>query len=238
MSDAVAHLLSGLTATPLFGLAVTLGTYLLAVAVYRRLHGNPWANPVLWSVVMVIALLLVLDVPYPQYFSSAQFIHFLLGPAVVALAWPLWVRRQMLMHNIRALMVAAVVGLATGCGLAVLLGWALGLPQDILRSIVAKALTAPVAMGIAESIAGVPALAAVSVLLTGLIGAIGSYYVFKVVGTPSQAAQGFALGAQSHGIGTALALHNHPEAGAYAGLAMGIQALLGALLIPLLAALF
>lgn len=238
VSDFVA-LFTYLSSTPLFGLTVTLVAYVLAMAVYRGLKSNPWANPVLWSVLPLVLLLLASGMPYPQYFSGAQFIHFLLGPAVVALAWPLWVRRLMLVRNLRALLIAALTGLLAGCGLAVLMGWLLGLPPDVTRSLASKAITAPVAMGIAQSIGGVPELAAIFVLMTGLVGAIGGHYIFAAVGMRCNwPAQGFALGAQCHGFGTARALHVNVEAGAYAGLALGLQALLGAVLIPLVAALF
>jgi hypothetical protein len=83
-----------LSTTPLFGLTATLVVYLLAHALYTRWQQAPWANPVFWSVVTLAALLTLTGVPYPSYFSGAQFIHFLLGPAVVALAWPLWQRRE------------------------------------------------------------------------------------------------------------------------------------------------
>ncbi|MGD9587147.1 MAG: LrgB family protein [Brachymonas sp.] len=227
-----------LSSTPLFGLTATLGAYVLASAVYARLDANPWANPVLWSVVVLILLLLVTHTPYPRYFAGAQFIHFLLGPAVVALAWPLWLRREVLLRHIRTLLTAAVLGGIAGCGSAVLMGWAMGLPPDLLRSLSPKAITAPVAMGIAQSIHGVPELTAVFVLITGLIGAIGGSYVLNAIGARGWAVRGFALGAQSHGFGTARAIYVHPEAGAFAGLALGMQALIGSILIPLIAAFF
>ena len=82
-----------LSATPLFGLTATLVVYVLAQAAYAQWNQAAWANPVLWSVVVLASLLSLSGVDYPSYFSGAQFIHFLLGPAVVALAWPLWERR-------------------------------------------------------------------------------------------------------------------------------------------------
>jgi putative effector of murein hydrolase len=227
-----------LSSTPLFGLAATLSAYILAVTLYARLNYNPWANPVLWSVVTLVTLLLLTGTPYPRYFSGAQFIHFLLGPAVVALAWPLWVRRQVLARHARPLLLAAVIGGAVGSGSAIALGWLLGLPPSVLLSLAPKAITAPVAMGIAQSIHGIPELAAIFVLTTGLIGAILGSYVFRLMGEQYWPVQGFALGTQAHGFGTARALQVNAEGGAYAGLALGLQALLGSLLIPLLTTLF
>ena len=224
-----------LSATPLFGLTATLCAYVLAQTVYQRLNHAAWANPVLWTVLALAGLLAATDTPYPRYFSGAQFIHFLLGPAVVALGWPLWQRRAQLRQRGMALLAAALAGGATAAGSAVAIGWALGLPDEVLRSLAPKSVTAPVAMGIAEQLGGIPALAAALAVITGLVGAISATYLFDRLGIRGHAVRGFALGTTSHGIGAARAMQVHPDAGAYAGLALGLQVVLASLLMPLLA---
>ena len=224
-----------LSATPLFGLTITLVTYLVADAMYRRSGYAPWANPVLWTVLALATLLWVSATPYPTYFSGAQFIHFLLGPAVVALGWPLWQRRQQLRQRGVALLLASLVGGLAAASSAVAIGWALDLPQEVLRSLAPKSVTAPVAMGIAEQLGGVPALAAVMAVLTGLVGAVSGKYLLDLLRISAPEVRGFAMGTVSHGIGAARAMQVHPEAGAYAGLALGLQVLLASLLLPLLA---
>ncbi len=224
-----------LSATPLFGLTATVSIYVVAQAVYQRLDHAPWANPVLWTVVALAGLLLATGTPYPAYFSGAQFIHFLLGPAVVALGWPLWQRRAQLRQRGGALLAAALAGGVAASASAVGIGWALGLPADVLASLAPKSVTAPVAMGIAEQLGGIPALAAVLAVLTGLVGAISGKYLFDLLRIGRPMVRGFALGTASHGIGAARALQVHPDAGAYAGLALGLQAVLAALLMPMLA---
>lgn len=226
-----------LSATPLFGLTATLVVYLLAQAFYARMGSAPWANPVLWSVVTLAVLLTLTGVSYPSYFSGAQFIHFLLGPAVVALAWPLWQRRaELRARGVRVLLAALLGGAAAG-GSAVGLAWALGLPHDVVLSMAPKSVTAPVAMGIAEKIGGVPALSAVFAVITGMVGALTGKYLFDMLRVPAAGegwtARGFALGTASHGIGAARALQVNADAGAYAGLALGLQVVLAALLMPL-----
>ncbi|MDO9283892.1 MAG: LrgB family protein, partial [Aquabacterium sp.] len=114
--------------------------------------------------------------------------------------------------------------------------WALGLPVEVLRSLAPKSVTAPVAMGIAEQLGGIPALAAVLAVLTGLVGAISGKYLFDALGITRMDVRGFALGTASHGIGAARAMQVHPDAGAYAGLALGLQVVLASLLMPALAA--
>ena len=224
-----------LSTTPLFGLTATVVTYVLAHHVYLRLGQAPWANPVLWTVVTLALLLTLSRTPYPTYFSGAQFIHFLLGPAVVALAWPLWQRRQEVRQRAGPILIAALVGGAAASLSALAIGWALGLPADLLRSLAPKSVTAPVAMGIAEQLGGIPALAAVFAVLTGLVGAVSGKYLFDAMGPMAPQVRGFALGTASHGIGAARAMQEHADAGAYAGLALGVQVLLSALLMPLVA---
>ena len=223
-----------LSSTPLFGLTATLAAYVLASALYDRLDRAPWANPVLWSVICIGGVLLATGTPYPTYFAGAQFVHVLLGPAVVALAWPLWQRRVEVRRRGVALTIAALIGGAAAGGSAVALAWAFDLPVEVLRSLSSKSVTAPVAMGIAERVGGVPALAAVFAVITGLVGALLGRTVFGLLRIDSWAVRGFALGTTSHGIGAARALQVHADAGAYAGIALGLQVLLAALLIPLL----
>ena len=120
--------------------------YLLAQALYARLKQADWANPVLWSVLTLASLLSIGGVSYPSYFARAQFIHFLLGPAIVALAWPLWERRAALRQHGFALLLAALFGGAAASGSALLLGWGLALPSDVVLSLAPKSVTAPVAV--------------------------------------------------------------------------------------------
>ena len=222
-----------LSATPLFGLTATLVVYVIARAAYQRAHHAPWANPVLWSVVLLAALLTLSGTPYPTYFSGAQFIHFLLGPAVVALAWPLWQRRAELRLRVAPIAVSALAGGAAAAISAFAIGAALGLPPDVLRSLAPKSVTAPVAMGIAQQIGGIPALGAVFAVLTGLVGAVSAKYLFDALRVAAPEVRGFSIGTIAHGIGAARAMQVHPNAGAYAALALSLQVLLASLLMPL-----
>lgn len=226
-----------LASAPLFGLTSTLVTYVVMQAIYEKLDHAPWANPVLWSVVILATALAVTHTPYQSYFAGAQFVHVLLGPAVVALGWPLWQRRGELKSRGVALVLAATLGGAAAAGSAVALGWAFDLPGDVIRSLVPKSTTAPVAMGIAERVGGIPALAAVFSVLTGLTGALSGKYLFNLLGVEDWSIRGFALGTAAHGIGAARALQVHPDAGAYAGIALGLQVIIASLLLPLAAGL-
>jgi len=222
-----------LSSTPLFGLTATLCCYVMAHALYERMQRAPWANPVLWSVVLIGGVLLLTRTPYPTYFAGAQFVHVLLGPAVVALGWPLWQRRAEIRRHGGALLMAAAAGGVAAAASAVAVGWALGLPYDVLLSLAPKSVTAPVAMGIASQIGGVPALAAVLAVLTGVVGALSGRALFNAMKQPDMRVRGFALGTTSHGIGAARSMQVDANAGAYAGLALGLQAMLASVAIPL-----
>jgi predicted murein hydrolase (TIGR00659 family) len=224
-----------LASTPLLWLTVTLGAYALADALYRRLGRPALAHPVLTSVVLLVGALLVSDTPYPRYFEGAQFVHFLLGPAIVALALPLHAElrreRRRALPLTAALLAGAVVAMVSAVGVARLAGAS----RQSVVSVAPKSVTAPVAMGIAEQLGGIPSLAAALVILTGLLGAVAGPTLLRWLRVEDQAAAGFALGVASHGIGTARALEMGETAGAFAGLGMGLNAVATSLLAPLLA---
>lgn len=228
-----------LSSTPLFGLTATLLVYVMAQAFYGRMGQAAWANPVLWSVVVLALGLMLTGTAYPTYFSGAQFIHFLLGPAVVALAWPLWQRRTVLRSHWPRFAIAALAGGAAAAISATAIAWLLGLPQDVLLSLAPKSVTAPVAMGVAEKIGGIPALAAVFAVVTGMVGALSGKYLFDLLRIGKDRtgwmARGFALGTAAHGIGAARALQVDADAGAWAALALGLQVVFASVLIPLVA---
>lgn len=227
-----------LSATPLFGLTATLLVYVLGLAVYQHYDQTPWLNPVLWSIVTLGAALWWLDIPYQRYFAGAQFIHFLLGPAVVSLALPLWQRRVELRQHALALTLAALGGGAVSALSAFGLAWWLGVPEGVALSLIPKSVTAPVAMGLADGIGGIAELAAIFAVLSGLIGALLARSVFRAMGEGTSRLawmrRGFALGTVSHGIGAARAIQVSHQAGAYAGLALAAQAVLASIWIPLL----
>ncbi|MDH4180617.1 MAG: LrgB family protein [Betaproteobacteria bacterium] len=221
-----------LAATPLAGLTLTLVAYGAGYALYARSRFHPLANPVPIAVAIVVAALAASRTPYAAYFDGAQFVHFLLGPAVVGLAVPLareWPRVKRLAWPIAA---ALAAGSVVASASAVVIAWALGASPQTIASIAPKSVTAPIAMGIAESLGGLPALAAVFAVTTGVLGAVVARFVLDALRIESWAARGFALGLAAHGIGTARAFQVHAEAGAFAGLAFGLHGLVAALLLP------
>jgi predicted murein hydrolase (TIGR00659 family) len=230
----VAELWVYLAASPLLGLTLTLVVYQGAFLIYRRLKFHPLANPVLLAVAALAALLTVTGTPYRTYFDGAQFVHFLLGPATVALAIPLYAQWPKLKAMWLPLLLALLAGSLTAIFSAVLIAWLLGGSTATLLSLAPKSVTTPIAMGVAERIGGLPSLTAVLVIITGILGAVGARTLYGWLRITDPAVRGFAIGIASHGIGTARAFQVSEQAGAFAALAMGLNGLLTAVLVPLL----
>lgn len=150
----------------------TLLAYQAGHALYRRAGSHPAANPALFAIIALVALLKLTDTPFERYFDGAQFVHFLLGPATVALAAPLYAQ----MKRVRALLLPLAVALVAGClsaaFSAVEIGRALGASEAVVRSLAPKSVTTPIAMGVSEQLGGIPSLTAVMVIVTGIFGAI------------------------------------------------------------------
>jgi predicted murein hydrolase (TIGR00659 family) len=223
-----------LSGSPLLWLTATLVAYVIADAIAAACKRHPLANPVLISVILVAGVLLATGTTYPTYFAGAQFVHFLLGPATVALAVPLVRNLPHVRRTLVPMAVALLIGSLTAIVSAVLLAQAFGLGRAATLALAPKSSTAAIAMGIADKIGGDPALTAVLVILTGVTGAIVVTPLMNALRLKNYAARGFAAGLASHGIGTARAFQVSPIAGTFAGIALGLNGLLTALLVPVI----
>jgi predicted murein hydrolase (TIGR00659 family) len=227
-----------LSSEPLLWLTATLAAYAAGDALYRASGRKPWVNPVLIAVILLAGTLFISGTPYDAYFEGAKFVHFMLGPATICLAVPLYTNLRSVRKTLLPMAVALVAGSGTAILSALGIGWALGIDPDVLLSLAPKSVTAPVAMGISESIGGSPTLTAVLVILTGITGAIIATPLLNLLRIRDWRARGFATGLASHGIGTARAFQVNEEAGAFAGTGMGLNALATAILAPIIVKLF
>ena len=223
---------------PLLWLTATLAAYAVGDALFRASGRRPYVNAVLIAVLLLALLLWASGTPYPTYFEGAQFVHFLLGPATVSLALPLWEALPRLRRAALPILAALVAGSATAAASALAIAHAFGVQGETLASLAAKSATAPVAIGVAEALGGSPTLTAVLVILTGITGAIVATPLLNALRIRDWRARGLAVGVAAHGIGTARAFQVHPVAGAFAGLGMGLNAILTALIAPYVLALF
>jgi predicted murein hydrolase (TIGR00659 family) len=223
-----------LAASPLLWLTTTLAVYLAGQWLFQRSGRRAMFNPVALALALLALLLLLTGTPYATYFSGAQFIHFLLGPATVALAIPLYLQRERVRRLSLPLMAALLAGSLTAILSAMGVAWLLGGSPQTLLSLAPKSVTTPVGMGIAEKIGGLPSLTAALVILTGVVGAVTAPALLNRLRIRDDAVKGFAIGVAAHGIGTARAFQISSLAGAFAGLAIGLNALLTTMLAPLI----
>ena len=221
-----------LSATPLLGLTLTLVAYQAALWLHRKAHFHPLVNPVMLAVAMLVAVLVLTGTPYQRYFDGAQFVHFLLGPATVALAIPLHAQWPRLKAMAGPLVIALLVGSLTAALSAWAIGALMGASHESLMSLAPKSVTTPIAMAVAERLGGLPSLTAVLVIATGILGAASARFLFNWLRIEDHAVRGFAIGLASHGIGTARALQVSEQAGAFAALAMGLNGLVTAVSLP------
>lgn len=230
--------MTDLLASPLFGLTITIGIYALAQLLFVRLGSHPALHPVLISVLLIMGILWWGRIPYEDYFKGGQYLHFLLGPATVALALPLYRQWARLRPLWLPILIALLLGTTTGALSAIAIARLLGLDLATQLSLAPKSVTTPIAMGITEIIGGIPSLTAALVVITGILGALLGPWLLNRLGFVDERIKGLALGVAAHGIGTARALQLGSQMGAFAGLAMALAALASALLLPWLLGLF
>lgn len=217
---------------PLFGIGVTLGAYQLVLAGYEKTRWI-FLQPVLVSMLLVVGVLLGCGLSYAEYRKSTEIMSILLGPATVALAVPLYLNLRRIRQLFWPIFTTLVLGGVVAIGSCVLLGWWFGAEHMMLMTMAPKSVTSPIAMLVAEQIGGVAALAAVFVLITGVVGAmIGPAYLSRL-GVHSPEARGMALGMTAHAVGTSVALQESEECGAFAALAMSLMGVATAVFLPL-----
>lgn len=223
-----------LQAEPLFWLTLTVGSYLLADYIYRAFGLFPLLNPVAISILFVSGSLIIFDIDYERYFSGAKFIHFLLGPATVALAVPIYLNWKLISAKRIAIISSMILGSIFAILITAFISFIVQLDPTLAKSLLPRSVTAPIAMGVSEVIGGEPSLTAILTVMTGIVGAAFGTFLFDLFKIKNMAARGFAFGLASHGIGTARALTKDKKAGAFAALAMGLSGIATAILLPLL----
>jgi predicted murein hydrolase (TIGR00659 family) len=228
---------SALLSSHLASFALTLFVYCGCYRIYRRFGARPALNPVVSATLVLIIVLVASGVSYEEFFEGARLIHFMLGPAVVALAVPLYELSHMAREAAVPILVSIIVGALTAATSAVAIAWAFGAIPSTLLSIAPKSVTVPIAMGISEQIGGAAPLTAIFVVLTGMLGAAAAITILDLVRVRDWRARGIAIGVAAHGQGTAVAMQKDPVGGAFSGLAMGLNGLISSALLPILIAL-
>ena len=226
------NLLANLAASHLPWLVLTLVVYLASMALYKRFQCHPLLIPVFPSVIVIVYALLATDTSYATYREGVEWLSILIGPATVALAIPLYAQRARIRALWRPICVALLVGCVVALASAMGIAWALGGSWETIVSLAPKSATIPIALPMSERFGGFPSLAAVAVAVTGISGCMLAPLLMRLVRSPNPAVEGFALGLTAHAIGTARSIQINPTAGAFAALAMGLNGVLTAVLMP------
>lgn len=217
----------------IFDLALVVGTYIAATILYKKTHLSV-LHPLLTSIFVIIVILELLDIEYASFQQGSHLIHFMLGPSVVALGYVLFEQMKYLKGNVVSILTSVFVGAIVGIISVIVIGKLMGADQSLIATLQPKSVTTPIAMGISEKNGGIPSLTAVIVVAVGIFGSIVGPAVMKVLGIESRIAKGLALGASSHGVGTAAAIQLGAVEGALSGLAIGLMGIMTAILVPVI----
>ena len=223
--------MDNLAHSEIFALTLVIGTYLTSLALYKKVHIS-LLHPLLTTIFVIIVVLEVLGIQYESFQQSSHLIHFMLGPSVVALGYVLYEQIQYLKGNVVSILTSVFVGAIVGS--VIIIGKLMGADQALIATLQPKSVTTPIAMGIAEKAGGIPSLTAVIVVAVGIFGSIVGPIVMRVLGIDSHIAKGLALGASSHGVGTAAAIQIGAIEGALSGLAIGLMGIMTAVLVPVI----
>lgn len=217
----------------IFDLALVVGTYIAATILYKKTHLSV-LHPLLTSIFVIIVILEFLDIEYASFQQGSHLIHFMLGPSVVALGYVLFEQMKYLKGNVVSILTSVFVGAIVGIISVIVIGKLMGADQSLIATLQPKSVTTPIAMGISEKNGGIPSLTAVIVVAVGIFGSIVGPAVMKVLGIESRIAKGLAMGASSHGVGTAAAIQLGAVEGALSGLAIGLMGIMTAILVPVI----
>ena len=221
-----------------FTIMFVIGLYLINIKIHRWVQVpvlHSLLHPVLVTIVELVLILTALKVPYETFREGSRMIHFMLGPSVVALGYILYEQVAHLKKNAISIIFAITIGAMVGIGSIIGVGHLLGVKSSLIASLAPKSVTTPIAMELASNNGGIPGLTAVIVVCAGIIGSIIGPPIMKLMKIKSPVAKGLAMGASSHGIGTAAAIQMGAIEGALSGLAIGIMGLMTSILLPLFA---
>ncbi|WP_454633505.1 LrgB family protein [Bradyrhizobium cenepequi] len=238
MNHSIQHLWMPLSTTPLLWLVVTLAAYVIACAIQRLCRGSAFASPVLIAIVLAVVVVLATGTSYATYFAGAQFINFLLGPATIALAIPLARNARLVRENLHGIGLALLAGSVTSIASGVGIVWLLGGSREVALSMAPKSVTTPIAVAVSEQIGGVPALTAALAILGGILAAVVGQHMLHGLKVRDWRAKGLAAGLAGSGVAAAQIAARDELGAAFAALGIGLNGLLTAILVPVLASLF
>ena len=227
-----------LISSPLFGICLTLGAYAAGLQLYKRVRIS-LLHPVITASALIIAIILIFDIDLRLYQNGGSIISFMLAPATVALAVPLYRQISVLKTHAIVIISSIAVGAVVSIISTVLLARLAGLPEELILSLSPKSVTTPIAVELSERLGGLPPITALAVIFTGITGAVAGPFLLKLLRIDEPAAKGLAMGTAAHAIGTSRALEMGETEAAVSSLSIGIAGIITAVAAPfLLSALF
>ncbi|WP_226670199.1 LrgB family protein [Metabacillus litoralis] len=218
---------------PIFFIIMTITLYALMKKLYHHVK-HPMLVPIFTSSFITVCTLLIMNISYTSYMNGGRWIDELLGPAVVALAIPLYDHRVLIKKNIVSIFISVFIGSFIGIISGITMSLLVGVNKELLYSIAPKSVTTPIAMEISELLGGTPAIAAVYVMVAGISGAMMGPYVLKKIKIRNSISRGIGFGTASHGIGTARALEMGSVEGAVSSISLTISAIFTSILCPII----
>lgn len=217
---------------PFLWITLTIGVYLTGAGLQKKFR-SPLLNPLLLSIIAIILLLLIFDLPYEAYEDGGSIINLFVTPATVALAIKLEKNFIFLKENYKAILIGVFSGVLFHTLLIFLFGWLYSYDAEMVSTLFPKSITTAIAVGVSGSMEGIVSLTVAVVIFTGIIGAVIAPYVFKLAKIDDPVAQGIAIGSSAHAIGTTKAIEMGDVQGAMSGLAIVVTGIVVVLLAPL-----
>lgn len=214
-----------LTESLFFGAMLSLAAYEAGLLI-RRKFKLAVLNPLLISIISVMAVLLILNIDYEQYNAGARYIGYFLTPATVALAVPLYEQLTLLKNNFKAVAAGILSGVLASLVSVLLLAKLFGLSHEQYVTLLPKSITTAIGMGVSEELGGIVTITVAVIIITGILGNVIAEFVYKIFRIEEPVAKGLALGTASHAIGTAKAMELGQAEGAMSSLAIAVAGLL------------
>ncbi len=221
----------------LFIIISTVVLFVVLNKLYLKV-GNPFLLPILTVTIITAVILVVFQIPYETYMEGGHWISKMLGPAVVALAFPLYNQRELVFKYKYSILISVVMAMIAGLISVIVLLILFGASNTFILTALPKSLTTPVAMQVSDSINGIAPLTAVLVMVAGFTGALLGPTVFKLFKIDTAISRGVAMGSASHGVGLTRLKEYSEKDLSMGSLSMGLSAVIGAFIIPFVAILF
>ena len=223
--------MNGIFQNELVIVTFTIIIYWLAQKLQAR-TGFILLNPILITILIIIAFLMIFNIDYQTYHNGSKYIDFLLKPAVVALGVPLYKQLKVIKKQALNIVISQLAGCITGIVSVVLIAKLMGASKEIIFSLAPKSVTTPIAIEISRSIGGIAPLTASVVIVVGIFGAVFGYSILKLTGVRSPMAQSLSMGNAAHAIGTSKSMEISPVFGAMSSIGLIVNGIFTAILAP------